>query len=392
MSRRIVLALFFLAVFLQSGTYGLTFLLPELFVEFGANEKDVGAMLLVTTLVTLTTVYYSGHLSDLLGRMRTLGLSGFTIAVALVLYSTASGVGVALILASALIGFGWGLMYTLAPVVLTRLSGSDNRVQTFSLYAVFLMAGFGLSPVYASWMEARGFSIRDAFSVVAGFCAISGSLFWFLKTPLERYALVEAPNARSRLSLPAVVAIFRSRGWLPVVMVFLGASVFAGLNNFQTSIAKAEGLDYADYFLAYTITTVVCRIAFAGFSGGSSPYRVIAILQYIMCASALLFLFIDGSQWIYVACAVLFGIGYGASYPILVAMAANDANEDLVPQTLQLFALTYFIGIFGFPYIAGWLIVDFSIPTLLIVVAILAAIEATMALVRSTRKRWSRFG
>ena len=47
MSRPIVLALFFLAVFLQSGTYGLTFLLPELFAGFDANEKDVGKALLL---------------------------------------------------------------------------------------------------------------------------------------------------------------------------------------------------------------------------------------------------------------------------------------------------------------------------------------------------------
>jgi len=109
MSRSIVLALFFAAVFLQSGTYGLTFLLPELFAEFQANEKDVGASLMTTTVVTLLTVYYSGHLSDLLGRMKTLGLSGFAIAVALSLYSTVDGIGMKLTIASVLIGFGWAI-------------------------------------------------------------------------------------------------------------------------------------------------------------------------------------------------------------------------------------------------------------------------------------------
>ncbi len=377
--------MFFLAVFLQSGTYGLTFLLPELFTAFEANEKDVGAMLAVTTLVTIITVYYSGHLSDLLGRMSTLGLSGFSTAIALFLFSTAKGIGFALVVASALIGFGWGLMYTLAPVVLTRLSSSTNRVQVFSFYSVFLMSGFGLSPVFASWMTSRGFSITDAFQVVAVLCMLSGILFIFLKVPIESHAHAEEPNVRSRLSFSIIASIFRSRAWLPVVMVFLGASVFAGLNNFQTSIAKAEELNYADYFLAYTITTVLCRIFFAGLSGGKSPYLLIGLLQSVMCASALLFLFINGTPWIYITCAILFGIGYGASYPILAAMAANDANEDLIPQTLQLFALSYFIGIFGFPYVAGWLIVDFSIPTLIVVVAILAAIEATMAILRSRK-------
>ena len=382
MSRLTLLSLFFLAVFLQSGTYGLTFLLPELYAEFGSNEKDVGMMLLVTAIVTLVTVYYSGHLSDLLGRIRTLGLSGYAIALALFCYANAEGIGPGIVLASALIGFGWGLMYTLAPVALTRLASAENRVQMFSLYAVFLMAGFGLSPVFASWLEAMGFTISSAFTMVAIFCVISGSLFMLLSKASRQHAVVTTADNRSKLSLAAVNGIFQSAAWLPITMVCIGAAVFAGVNNFQTVIAAAEGLDYADYFFVYTITTVICRMALANFKGGTSPYKIIGLLQSIMCGSVLLFLFIDGNQTVYIACAVLFAIGYGASYPVLAAMAANDAAEDLVPQTLQLFALTYFVGIFGFPMVAGWLIVDFSISTLLIVVAILAAIEASMALYR----------
>ena len=297
----------------------------------------------------------------------------------LLLYAYASGIGLAALMASGLIGFGWGLMYTLAPVVLTRLVNSEARVQMFSLYAVFLMAGFGLSPVFASWLTTRGFGIADAFKLVAVFCAISGSIFLLLSRPTQRHAVINTPDNRSKLSLSAVVGVFRSSAWLPVVMVCLGASVFAGVNNFQTVIAESEGLNYADYFLVYTITTIICRVAFARFKGGASPYRVIGVLQTFMCFGVLLFLFINGSQAVYIACAILFAVGYGASYPVLAAMAANDANEELVPQTLQLFSLTYFIGIFGFPFIAGWLIVDFSISTLLLCVAILAAIEASMA-------------
>ena len=244
------------------------------------------------------------------------------------------------------------------------------------------MAGFGLSPVFASVLEQLGFGVRSAFSAVAVFCLVSGAIFILLKNPIEKLAISNAPDNKSSLSPSAVAKIFRSPGWLPVVMVFIGASVFAGMNNFQTTFAQAQGQNYADFFLAYTITVVVCRLMLAGFSGGRSPYKTIALLQYVMFASVVLFMFVDGSRSIYVASAILFGVGYGASYPVLAAMAANDAAEDLVPQTLQLFALTYFIGIFGFPFIAGWLIVDFSIQTLLAGIAILAAIEATMALIR----------
>ena len=88
---------------------------------------------------------------------------------------------------------------------------------------------------------------------------------------------------------------------------------------------------------------------------------------------------------LYAIVAVLFGIGYGASYPILVTMAANDADEHLGPQTLQLFALTYFVGVFGFPLVAGSFIVEVGTTPLLVLVAMLAATEATLALRRGLK-------
>lgn len=383
MPRFLVFTLFYTAVFLQSGAYGLTFMLPKLFAGFGANEKDVGQMLAITTVSTLITAYYAGHLSDKLGRVTTLGLACLTIALSLFLYGKSQSVGSILTLASICLGAGWGLTYSLAPVAMTRMVKSDERVRCFALLSVFVMAGFGLAPAMTSMMLNMGFSVADAFYLSAVFCTISGILFFILVTPMRAHALVAGPEAQSRLTLASVGSVLKSRALVPVIMVCLGASVFAGMNNFQTVIAEDRGLDYAPYFLTYTITVVVFRLLLANSKGGKSPYLSIAALQYIMCGSVLMFIVIGGSQSLYMVVAILFALGYGVSYPILVAMAANDADDDLVPQTLQLFALTYFIGIFGFPLIAGWIIVDFGAALLLIVVATLAAIEASMAAYRT---------
>lgn len=128
---------------------------------------------------------------------------------------------------------------------------------------------------------------------------------------------------------------------------------------------------------------VFFRLVLVKFKGGKNPYITIALLQYVMAASVVLFIFSGDSIPLYIAVAILFGLGYGASYPILVAMAANDAEEHLGPQTLQIFALTYFIGIFAFPLLVGWMIVEFGHPQVLVLVAVLAIIEATMALRRA---------
>lgn len=385
MSRRFTFALFFLAVFFQAGAYGLTFMLPRLFDAFGASEKTVGAMLFITANATLITVYFAGHLSDILGRLSTLGVACLAIAGSLFLFGWTTSVGAALVLASVLLGFGWGLTYALSPIVLTRLVRADERVRYFTLLSVFVMAGFGLSPVLASVLEANGFTISDAFYVTAGLCAISAALFFILRNPVRHHALIPGPEASSRITLAALTRISASPARTPVIMVFLGASVFAGLNNFQTVYADARGLNYANFFLTYTITVVVFRLILAKFKGGATPYRTIAMLQYVMCASVVLFMVSGTSVILYLSVAVLFGLGYGVSYPILVAMAANDAEEDAGPQTLQLFALSYFVGIFGFPLIAGWMLTEIGALSVLALIATLAAVEATLALRRSLR-------
>ncbi|MEM7195599.1 MAG: MFS transporter [Pseudomonadota bacterium] len=387
MQKPLVFGLFFIAVFLEAGTYGLTFMLPNLFENFGANEKDVGQILGITTVSTLVSVYYIGHLTDRIGRMASLSLSGVAIAVSLFLFGMADSLGASIVIASVVLGFGWGVFYALPPVVLTRISDEKERVRVFSLHTVFMMAGFGLSPVLASIMEKRGLPTSQAFFVVAVVCIISAVLFYILRPAIQAMSEGRGAESRSSLTIESVSAVFRSRAIVPLIMVCLGASVFAGMNNFQTEFAEERGLDYANFFLFYTVTVVICRLLLTGFSGGRNPYAVIAALQYIMFASVVLFMFSGSNPSLFILVAILFGVGYGASYPVLVAMAANDADNNYTAHTLQIFAFTYFIGIFGFPLIAGWIIVDISIQFLLVLIAVLALVEASMALKRAIENR-----
>jgi MFS family permease len=378
--------MYFLAIFLQAGAYGLTFMLPRLFAEFGASEKVVGAMLFVTAIATIVTVYFSGHISDKFGRVRALGIACIAIAMSLFLYGYVSSVGLGLLVASISLGFGWGLTYSLGPIVLTRLVSSEERVRFFTLLSIFVMAGFGLSPVFASVLEGFGYPVQTVFYLTSILCVISAILFFILIKPIKVHALNPASERSSRITLSALRQVLKSRAILPVIMVCMGASVFAGMNNFQTVFADDRGLNYATFFFVYTLTVVFFRLVLVKFKGGNNPYLTIAMLQYVMAASVVLFIVSGDSIPLYISVAILFGLGYGASYPILVAMAANDAEEHLGPQTLQIFALTYFIGIFGFPLLVGFGIVEFGYTPVLVFLAILAFMEASMALRRALSK------
>ena len=381
MNKKIVLTLIFIATFFQSGAYGLTFLFPPLFEIYGANEKDVGAVLFSAAISTIVVIIFSGHLTSLLGRLQTLALSSILISISLFIFANATGLGIALFAAGVLLGAGWGLFYALIPVVMSQLADGKNRVRYFSLQAAFMMAGFGLSPVFGDYLSTHGSGIKQAFIAISIACVVSAVCFVILVKPIKLFSNSIAKD-NARLSLCAFKRIVKSPAIIPIVMVCIGACVFSGITNFQTVFAKTNGLDYSHYFLSYTITVIVLRITFAGFGGGEYPYLTITVLLSVMTASVILFYYLGNHSLLYIIGASLFGIGYGVSYPIIAAMAANDADSDLVAQSMQILSLFYFVGIFGFPFLAGWMIITVGMKVLLILVALMAGSEALIGLIR----------
>lgn len=165
---------FYLAVFLQAGAYGLTFMLPRLFEGLGANEKVVGTMLMFTAISTLCSVYYCGHLSDVFGKVKMLAIGCLAIALTLTFYGNATAVGGLMLAASLLLGFGWDTTYALCPIVLTELVADEFRVRFFTLLSVAVMAGFGLSLVLAAFLEVAGQTVVAAFMLTSALCFFCG--------------------------------------------------------------------------------------------------------------------------------------------------------------------------------------------------------------------------
>ncbi len=382
MSRRTLFIAYYLAIFIQAGTYGLTFLLPPLFLSIGGNETDVGTVLGITAITTILTILALGHVTARIGRMQTIAVSSGLITLALFMFADADQIGPGIYIAGGILGVGWGLYYVLTPVVLTQLVTKDDRVRAFTLLSVFVMAGFGLTPVLGGTLVKAGIGINTTFILMGFSCLLSGAIFIVLKKAVADHSMSPEVAVNAALSLAITLRVLSTRALRPIVMVWLGASVFAAVTNFQTVYAGMNGLDYSVYFFAYTITVVICRIALAEFIGGRSPYGVIAALQAVMTASILLLIFLGDSNMLYILAAVLFGIGYGVSYPIVKAMGANDAEPEIMSQTLQIFGVAYFIGVFGFPFVAGWIITTSGITVLLGVAVAMSALETFLAFQR----------
>lgn len=110
------------------------------------------------------------------------------------------------------------------------------------------------------------------------------------------------------------------------------------------------------------------------------------ILTSLTLASILLFLMLISSQLAYLGGAAMLGLGYGLTYSVINGLAANEAPAGLMPQSLLLFSLAYIIGVFGFPLIAGNLIVSSGVQTMLYVVLMLAVLNFALVLFRIAQR------
>ncbi|CEL30721.1 hypothetical protein SRM1_04080 [Pseudomonas fluorescens] len=117
------------------------------------------------------------------------------------------------------------------------------------------------------------------------------------------------------------------------------------------------------------------RLLIAGFVVKRDPLRASCLLSGLMLGSIVLFAFGVHSAFSYLLAAVMLGVGYGLTYSVINGLAANEAPVGTTSQALLLFSLAYFIGVFGFPLLAGKIIVEHGIAALLYTVLAVALIN-----------------
>ena len=390
MKRSTTFGWFLFASFLQGNTYGLIFLLPPLFAGFGGTPADVGDVLTATTISILLVILYLGKITERLGLINTIAIAGVLLASSTVVMGSANDLGVGLFVAGSLLGFGWGMFYILTPIVIDTVIKPHERVRFYTWLSVAVMAGFGFSPVVGVGLEKITNSLTTIFYIVALYCLLSSVIFMLLKKSLLKLKLHQAAEITPTTKKQSLSRIFRSRAFFLITMVAINSSIFVCMTNYQALFAQEVGLNYASFFFTYTSVVILCRMLLARFIAERSPYAAIAILLAVMTVGTALFLllmlYFAGNALIYITVAILFGIGYGAAYPIIKAMVANEAEKGLLQQTMQAFGFSYFLFLFGFPFIAGRVIVSLGVIPLLQLTLLLSLIQCAMAVRRALEK------
>jgi len=380
--------LFCLGSYLLSLSYGSTFLLSLLIGSRGGNEHDAGTVISTAMLSTFVAVIGSGHLSDRLGAAHSVAVFGCLLAVASLGFALTPGVGPGLLFFGLTLGLGWGVFYTLGPIIVAMLVEPAQRARYFALLSGSMMTGIGSGPLLGRLASALGYPLTSAFLIAAGASLLGVLIFWRLGGRLRQQANHLGTSAAG-ITWAGTAQVLSSRAVWPILMVGLGGCVFGGLSSFQTSYGPSRGVDYSLFFLGFMSAAIASRLLIAGIVVKRDPYRAACLLSGLMLVSILLFLFAVDSSASYLLAAVTLGVGYGLTYSVINGLAANEAPAGCTSQALLLFSLSYFIGVFGFPWLAGRIIVEAGIQALLFTVLGVALLNWLISL---GRLGWRRLG
>ncbi len=358
--------------------YGSTFMLADYLRLQGLEPTQAGSVISSGVIVTLICALFAGKLAERIGLIASLAIASVLMGLAMLSFSTAGKFFGVIYVGGILLGAGWAIFYILAPLIVINSVSSTARIKYLTYLSGAQMIGLGLSTPVGNLLVTYGANHQTIYIYLAILAIICPLL-------LIKISCIEKNISKSthRLTLSKTIQVFTKSTLSPVMMILLLACIFSGLATFQSLYADTRGFDSSTFFIVFTFVTVILRFGVASQLVKLPIYNLAIGLIILIVLSLMLLLFNKTNPILYIVSSVIFAIGYGLSYSTLNAIVVNTAEEHSLSTSSasQIFTLCYFVGIFGFPFIAGILIKIGTINSMLLM-AILIALAALFIGVR----------
>src|SRR5918997_3426688 len=377
-------------VLLLSGTlgvstaFGMLLLLPLYVQRLGGKEADFG---IVMASATVTAALAIGLVIRYPEALR----ANVVLAIAVLLYGLgAAGAALVedgwppLVGVGLLLGTAWAVVYAASPMVMSGMVTDGERATYFGYLTGTQQLGIGVGPVVAGFLAEGTLGFRGPFLVAAALCVLSAPLVLAVG-PLAPDTKKPGSDAGREVSFRASMGgILRSESAFWLVLILLFACLFTTLTSFQTTFARAQGLDFSVFYLSYTAAVILSRFGIAGFAARYDTRLVIAVAVSLMALSVASFQFVGSNAVLYGLASAAVGIGYGLALPSAQAQAVNVSEESVRPRVLPLAGLLFETMILAFPLLAGWVISGFGYGAVFVLLVSLCLLQAGLG--------WERYG
>jgi MFS family permease len=325
----------FLGTFLNKfGTFVLPFLTLYL-TQRGFTLNDAGLAISAYGVGGLMASALGGHLADAIGRRKTIALSMFSVAAAMVLLSQSRSLP-AIIAATWLAGLTGELYRPASSALLADLVPPDLRVTAYAAYRMAFNAGFAFGPATAGFLAARGY-----FWLFVGDAATSVLFGLIALAALPR----GLPSRREEGGWSDdVKALARDGNFLRVLCsAFCIALVFLQVSSTFSLHVTRLGCPAATYGLILSLNGVLvvfCELPLTSLTR-RFPARVVMAAGYLLIGAGFSCNALAHSAAGLVACVVIFTLGEMVAMPVSSAYIADLAPAHLRGRYMGAYALTW---------------------------------------------------
>lgn len=366
----------YLSKFLLAFAYGIFLLMPLYVNSIGGNEVFSGKLLLVLGCATFVFIYIT-KMTMTPSNVNLMGIVGALLfALGAFCFSCDMHLSNRLFLYILIAGSGWGMCWNIAAYCLYCMLGEKNRVKEFSYLAAALILGQGIAPIIIKNLGGK-VNFHSSF-MVATFVALLSALSFRL-IHLEKPKDHDAQEAQRKGV--NFLTILRTKAKYSLLMLFLGSCAFTVMVNFQATYAKATGLNFAIFYFCFTAAVVGSRVFISGYLVRFDRWKALIFFEMIFLLGTILFSFVIIAPVFYPIAAILFGIGYGLTYPLLQEITVHSTKKHFHKDAIAYFYIVYFIAVYGFPYIAGKIIVHAGYQTILLVLAFIILLEFIISII-----------
>ena len=331
--------------------------MPLYATRLGARESHIGFIIGVFALAAMVPRPVAGDLADRIGRRPLVLLGTAIFALAPLGYAVVATVP-GLLLLRLFHGTGMGFGPTAATVVATDLTTAERRGRAMGVYSLASAVGLALGPYLGGALVPR-LSFTAIFLVATTIEAAAFVLAWTLPEtrPAAHHvapaSVVDDPPSRAR-------ALERfGRRWFSPAAVYPAGLVMAlyvsygGLSALlPLFVAQRQLGNPGLFFTVFALVSLVVRSPAGRLSDRLGRRAVIAPALAISGAS-LVVLGLAGSRATFLGAAVLYGVGFGAGQPALLAMTADRVTPGERGRAMGTLYTAWELGISGGAILLG---------------------------------------
>jgi MFS family permease len=333
---------------------------PFHILDLGGSTFASGLFLGFLTYSSAFSAPLTGAIADRVGQRRVLITSSVAITIFSLIYAALTSYR--WMLAIVLIhGVFWSGLLSASAAYMTNMLPAHRRAEGIAYWGLSTVAALAVAPSVGFWVYRHGWLWLCAVSAVLNIAM--GTIAWFLE---DNPPAARAPHERGRLL-----------EWRVLVMsltLFLYSFGYGGITSFTALYADANHVTPKAIYLTTLAIVMLLTRPMAGRLGDRWGYKRVFVPCLILISAGLACLAIGSTRTLMIVSAIVFGIGFGTSYPVYVGYVMRDVSAARRGAAFGAILAAFDTGIGTGSTTIGWLIQHYGFRTAFGAAAALSAL------------------